>query len=295
MTPSLFVTGAGGYLGRRVLALADQAHDGRIVCLSRSGQPVPNASETIGGDLLDGESYASALKTCETVLHLAAATGKNPPAEYFRVNREGTRILLEQCRKAGVKRILHVSTIAVKFPHIEHYYYAQSKLQAEALVRESGLEYCIVRPTMIFGKGAPVLEGLSRLAGAPVVPLFGGGRAIVQPVFVDDLAKGLLSLLRASRFDGQTIDSGGPDVMTMKDLLVEIRQTVYGKPARLLPIPVGPLSAVLAILEKFMLPLLPVTAGQLTSFTSDGTAGTPHPGAGRMTTVREILRMAAAR
>ena len=195
-----------------------------------------------------------------------------------------------------MKRILHVSTIAVKFPRIEHYYYAQSKLQAEVLVRGSGLEYCIVRPTMIFGKGAPVLEGLSRLAGAPVVPLFGGGRAVVQPVFVDDLAKGLLSLLRAGQFNGQTIDFGGPDAMTMKELLVEIRQTLYGKPARMIPLPAGPFSAVLAILEKFMLPLLPVTAGQLTSFTSDGTAsGAPHPGADRMTTVREILRMAAAR
>ena len=85
MTRSLFVTGAGGYLGRRVLALADPMHDGRIVCLSRSGQPVANASETIGGDLLDGESYASALKTCETVLHLAAVLRGEPAQQRCRL------------------------------------------------------------------------------------------------------------------------------------------------------------------------------------------------------------------
>ena len=65
------------------------------------------------------------------MLHLAAVTGKNRPAEYFRVNREGTRALVDECRRRRVKRIIYISTIAAKFQDQRRYYYAQSKHQAE--------------------------------------------------------------------------------------------------------------------------------------------------------------------
>lgn len=296
MIGSLFVTGAGGYLGKRFLALAPGENQrDRMVCLARQAQPAGGWFETVRGDLTDGASYARSLRGCETVVHMAAATGKNPAAEYFRVNRGGTAALLEQCRAAGVKRILHISTIAASFPAIERYYYAQSKLAAEKLIHDSGLAYCIVRPSMIFGKNAPVLEGLARLAGAPWIPLFGGGRNKVQPVYVDDLARALWLVLQTGRFQNEVFEIGGPDILTMRELLTEISLAMHGKPARMLPVPAAPVSAVLGLLEPLLLPWLPLTAGQMTSFTADGsTDPSKSLDAGPRKAVREMLQLAAA-
>ena len=167
MTGSLFVTGGSGYIGRHLLRSLDSHRYSKIVYLSRAAPASAPSGEVIRADLLEGSAYAEALKGCDTVLHMAAVTGKSRPAEYFRVNREGTRMLIGECCRAGVRRFIYVSTIAVKFRDQHRYYYAQSKCQAEELVRSSGLQYTIVRPTMVMGKGAAVMEGLSRLACAP--------------------------------------------------------------------------------------------------------------------------------
>src|SRR5205823_14764221 len=78
------------------------------------GQPIPEVA-------FDG---------IDTVIHLAAATGRLPPEEYFATNVDGTRDLLGQCRRAGVRNFLFVSTIAARFPDLKHYPYAQSKRAA---------------------------------------------------------------------------------------------------------------------------------------------------------------------
>jgi nucleoside-diphosphate-sugar epimerase len=274
---SLFVTGGGGYIGCRLLASLDPARFSKIVCLTRSAAAgLPPHVNAIQADLLDAGTYAEALRGCDAVLHLAATTGKSRPEEYFRVNREGTRCLIQACRRAGVERFIHISTIAAKFRDQRRYYYAQSKLQAEELVRSSGLRYSIVRPTMVMGKGSPVLEGLSRMAAAPILPVFGSGRAQVQPVSVEDLVACLGEVLARGTFDGRTVEIGGPQVLSMEELLVKIRRAKGKGAGPVLHLPAGLIAASVGLLEKVLLPVLPFTAGQIASFVNDGTAA-PDP------------------
>src|SRR6266545_1445999 len=206
----LFITGGTGYVGARLVeALAPRS----MRCLVRN---VPAQTrrgiEFIRGDITETASYASALRGCDTVVHLAAITGKAPRAEYFRVNTEGTRRLVEETKRAGIKRFLHVSTIAVKFQDISRYPYAQSKREAENIVRESRLDYAIVRPTMIFGPGAPVFAGLAKIAAAPVMPVFGDGRTPVQPVWIGDVVSEIQQLLEGGAFGNRMVELGGADV-----------------------------------------------------------------------------------
>ena len=108
-------------------------------------------------------TYAAALAGCDTVVHLAAVTGKSRPETYFQVNREGTRALIGECKHAGTKRLLYISTIAAKFTNQHRYYYAQSKRQAEEAVSRGGLTLydCAAydgagqRVTRTGGPGAP--------------------------------------------------------------------------------------------------------------------------------------------
>jgi NADH dehydrogenase len=272
----LFLTGGTGYVGRHLLRALGAGDYGKIVCLSRGNPPdAPRNVEFIKADLLESAAYAPALTECDTVLHMAAVTGKSRPAEYFRVNREGTKALIGECRRAGVKRIIYVSTIAAKFRNQNRYYYAQSKRQAEELVATSGLRYTIVRPTIVMGKQAAVLEGLSRLASAPVLPIFGNGRALVQPVSVHDLAVCLSEILRGG-FEGRTLEIGGPQILSMEELLVKIRRARGRAAGPAIHLPAAFIAAAVGLVEGALLPVLPFTAGQIASFLNDGTAA-PDP------------------
>jgi len=299
MVPSIFVTGAGGFLGSHVVARLAQDKNRRIVCLIRGSAPegAPANVEYVRGDLLEPAGYAAGLGSCKAVLHMAAATGKCKRSEYLRVNRDGTEGLIRQARESGVTRFLFVSTVAAKFRDQYRYFYAESKQAAEAVVAQSGLRWTTVRPAMILGKHAPVLDSLARLAALPIVPVFGDGRVPVQPVFVDDLADCLVALLDQEKIcENAVVEIGGPEVLSIEELVLRIRSAA-GKPsAPVLHLPVGALARCLGWMEPFLLPLLPFTAGQLASFSNAGTTA-PHPWVAerqnRMSGIGEMLRSTA--
>lgn len=269
----LFLTGASGFLGRSLLSLPGLAKFEKVICLSRSrsAASVPANVDWLRGSLADSATYSAALTSADCVIHLAAATGKLPPTEYFAVNVEGTRRLVEQCKLAGVRNFVFVSSIAAGFPDQSRYFYAQSKLQAEEIIRQSGLRYAIVRPTTIFGPGSPVLAGLARLAALPVIPVFGRGATPVQPIAVDDLADFILRIVDNDLFRGETFDLGGRDVVSIEELLRKIHLLRHAN-AKALHMPMSLLLPALTLLELVAYPLLPITVGQLATFRFDGTA-----------------------
>jgi len=267
---NIFVTGATGFLGRRLLPrLADFD---RVVCLARcppADTPQKNI-EWLPGDLGDPAHLPDALRGCDAVLHLAALTGKARAEEYARVNVGGTQALLDAARSAGVPRFLHVSSVAVKFPDKSGYPYGQSKETAENLVRACGMPHAIVRPAIILGPGSPVWKGVAPLLKAPVMPIFGDGRTPVQPIHVDDVAEFLNQILRRDLFAGSLLELGGPEVLSFEELLQRAREKRSGKRAAVLHIPLGPLAALLSAMEPLLFPVLPITVGQLSSFRYSG-------------------------
>jgi NADH dehydrogenase len=292
---SLFLTGAGGFLGRHLLPrLRERGIE--VTCLVRR-PPGPQGVRSVVGDLTQPGPWEEALQDADAVLHAAAATGAASPEVHARVNGEGTAALVRRAAARGVGRFVFVSTVAVKFKDKRRYPYARAKQRAEEAVREGGIPWVIVRPTMIFGPGAPVLAGLRRLARLPVVPLFGGGRARVQPVDVSDLAELLAAVVDDGSLSGQVLEAGGPDVVSLADLLAVLRRLEGkgGKPPRTVRLPAAPVASLLWTLERAGL-RLPITAGQIATFVEDGVAeGTPWVPAQRIlrTPLREMLRAVA--
>lgn len=268
MSRPLFLTGARGFVGRHLLARL-RGRGAPVTCLVR-GEPGPGC---VVGDLRQPESWRHALEGIHTVLHVAAVTGTASEREHEAVNAEATSVLARNAAAAGVSRFVFVSTIAVTFADRSRYPYARAKERGEAAVRTAGVPWVIVRPTMVFGPGAPVLAGLRRLARLPVVPLFGGARARVQPVDVSDLAALLDAVVEDPTLSGEILEAGGPDVQVLADLLRVLRR-LEGKASRTLSIPAGPVTALLWRLERAGL-RLPLTAGQLATFVQDGLAR-PH-------------------
>ncbi len=275
---SLFITGGNGFVAGNLLRQLDPGRFHDVVCISRSEMDpellARSRARFLRADLADPSSYEKELASADCVIHLAAQTGKAPPREYFRVNVEGTRKLVETCRRLGVPRFLHVSSIAVKFPEKTRYFYAQSKEESEAIVRSSGLRFTIVRPTMILGRGSPVWTGLARLASLPVIPVFGEGRTKIQPIHVEDLVDFLMALVERDRFHGEILELGGPETISIEDFLRRPQERLRGGGSRVAHLPLGLVIPVLTVLEKLIYAALPITVGQLSSFRYDGTIET---------------------
>ncbi len=138
-----------------------------------------------------------------------------------------TRILLGAAREAGVRRVVHIS---VANPSAEsHLDYFAAKARAEAAVRESGLAWAIIRPTLVFGPGDILLNNIAWLIRrAPVFGIAALGDYRVQPVDVEDVAE--LSTWAAEQADNVTVDAAGPDIMTYTDLVEAIAIAVGRRP-----------------------------------------------------------------
>ncbi|MEO6709795.1 MAG: NAD(P)H-binding protein [Planctomycetota bacterium] len=268
----IFVTGASGLIGRALLeSLAVDALES-VRALTRQKRAEGGGVEWIEGDLGHVDFWASALEGCDSLLHLGACTGRASAEEHARINLEATRSLVRAARDARVKRMVFVSTIAAGYPELDRYPYAAAKREAEASVSASTLDWTIVRPTIVLGTAGgigPMLVGLARKRRTP---LFGAGLVRLQPIGARDTADLIIQALRDPTTLRETIDLGGPDVLTFTELLTRLRVAVGREPKGLLHLPLKPAMAAAWTFERLFGPRLPVLAGQLYAFRYDSTA-----------------------
>ncbi len=265
------MTGASGFVGRHLLRALDAAGASQVLCLTRNAGGLAaleawnDGWECISGDLLDPASYAARIPAGGCVVHLAAAVGKRPGRDYERVNVDGTRVLLETAAAAGAAHFVFASTIATTYPDLARYPYARSKRDAEDLVRAGSLPFTVLRPTIVLSEGSYALAALRRMAlrRRPIVP--GSGRVEVQPVSVNDVAR-VFFRAAVDRWPGETVDVGGPEVVSMERLLALIREAHELPPRAPIHVPIRAIRQFLALIEPLLGFMLPVTAGQLAAF-----------------------------
>jgi uncharacterized protein YbjT (DUF2867 family) len=149
------------------------------------------------------------------------------------------KALYSACEEKGVKRIVLISAISAR-PDVDTDY-ARTKLAGEKLLRESGLDWVILRPSLIIAKGSYGGTSLLRgLAGFPlVVPLAGDGSYAFSPLHAKDLAQAVRIVCETARYSQQTLEPAGPEVLSLKEILSRYR-TWLGFPAvPFLSIPMG--------------------------------------------------------
>lgn len=185
------ITGATGFVGQ---ALLDRAK-GDLRALARQPQNPRDKVEWIAGDLADKRALTKLLKGTEAVLHVAGVVNAPDQAGFEAGNVTGTMNVIEAAKKAGVPRLIFVSSLSAREPDLS--LYGASKARAERLVMASGLDWTIVRPSAIYGPRDAEMFELFRLAKWGVMPVpRKGGRASL--IHVDDLARLLLALVPGS-------------------------------------------------------------------------------------------------
>ena len=208
----ILITGGTGVMGRALIKGLNK----NIRVLTLPDDPNARAvtdADIIYGDVSESDTIQGCCENVETVYHLAAVIISFNDEIYTQVNLEGTRNVVNEAVKAGVQHFIYISSASVVYPKTTAY--SRSKRQAEKIVRESGLNYTIVRPTLVYDYEGSVEFDifLDYLRLFPVVPFIGSGRAIKRPVFVEDVIAGLISLHGNPVSYGKTYNlSGGEEI-----------------------------------------------------------------------------------
>jgi NADH dehydrogenase len=234
----ILVTGGAGKMGRRLAAaLAQRGNRVRILCLPGDSAPAESGIEIAFGDITRKETLPPALAGVETVFHLAAIVlSPGKPEAFQAVNAEGTRNMVEAAEAAGAPHFIYVSSISVAYPISNAY--SRSKLQGEDWVKRSRLRHTIVRPTLAYEDGgAAEFMGLVRhLSRGPVVFLPAGGRARKNPVHIEDLVSGFLSLPGNAKAFGKTYVFCGGETLSLREMS-RILLAYMGRPKPIVGVP----------------------------------------------------------
>jgi NADH dehydrogenase len=212
----LLVTGPGR-LGRPLIAeLHRRRITGTVLHRSASNDDLPPGWRSLRADVTRPETLAGACTGCDQVLHLAAVTHSNRSGRYTEVNATGTRNLVAEARRAGVQRFTLVSTRAISPSGGA---YSRSKIQAEEIVRDSGLAWNILRPAEVYGAGG---EGIStlieRCRQGRWVPVAGDGSPRLAPVYIDDVIDGICRAVITPSHGGVHV-LAGPEEMSYRQLI----------------------------------------------------------------------------
>jgi NADH dehydrogenase len=221
------VTGGSGFIGSHLVPLLlDSGHEIRVI--GRGARPVtlPQGLSMTFGDVITGEGLEEAFKDADAVVSLVAVIRNRGVQTFTSVNAEGTAHVVDAARQAGVRRLVHLSAIGADpdpaFP------YLFSKWQGEQWVRGSGLEWVILRSSVVFGERDGFFSQLAKALSlpAPFLVIPGDGTAAFQPISADDLGRCLLAAVEDGDRSGKTYEIGGPEQMTLEQITLAVAEAI---------------------------------------------------------------------
>jgi len=187
---TLAVTGGTGFVGSHLLRLAlAEGYDVRA--LTRGWKPPEDEIAWVDGALDRPETLVKLCTGADAVIHVAGSINARSRAEFETVNVGGTANTIDAARKAGVRRFIHISSLAAREPQLSDY--GWSKARSERLVAASGVDWTIVRPPAVYGPGDRETLELFKMARRGFVALPPKGRFSV--IHVEDLCRLILALL----------------------------------------------------------------------------------------------------
>jgi uncharacterized protein YbjT (DUF2867 family) len=249
----ILVLGAAGFIGRHILAaLIGAGHE--VIGAVRHPAEIEAAFPAVAFfacDLardVDPEVWRPRLAGIDVVVN-AAGLLSGPDMEAVHVT--GPAALYRAAAAAGVKRLVLISAISAR-ADIETDY-ARTKLASELVLRESGLPWTLLRPSLVYAKGSYGGTSLLRgLAGLPfLVPLPGDGGYAFNPIHADDLARLVREACESDRFAGVVLEPMGPDAMSLKQLIGAYRDWLGFGRARYLPVPLPIMRFIAKLGDRF--------------------------------------------
>jgi uncharacterized protein YbjT (DUF2867 family) len=265
------VFGGGGFIGRYVCEQLFE-HDVRVRVVTREPrhanfiQPLAQVGQFgfVRADVTKPETVRHAVEGASAVINLVGAF-KNMRA----VHVEGARNIAEAANEVGANALVHISAIGADGS--SEAIYARTKGEGEQAVRKAFPNATIIRPSIVFGAEDKLTNRLAGMARLPALPVI-APNCRFQPIFVEDLAKAITeATVDTDTHGGKTYELGGPQVLTMRALTVEILKAA-GRDPELVDVP-GPVASAISYLG--FLPGAPLTRDQWLMLQHDNVADGP--------------------
>lgn len=225
----ILITGATGLIGRHLIkALMTTSYQVRCFIAPSHTKHLPwdtdapNAPELIIGTLLDEEILFQALVGVHVIIHLESGQWWANARQLERIELVGTRNLIAAARANRIGRIITISHIG-STPS-SAFTVLRIKGQQEAIIRDSGLAYTIIRCGLVFAPDDAFINHLAMSMSLNPVFMFmaGQGEVVIHPLFIDDLIKAILVALERIETVDETFNIGGAEYITYEDLLITI-------------------------------------------------------------------------
>jgi NADH dehydrogenase len=247
----ILVTGATGFVGREVLRQVHVAgHSARILVrdVKAASDRLPRPHSVVEfhrGDVTEARSLEGAVAGCDAVIHLVGIISEFGRVTFDRLHVEATRNMVASAQAQGVARFIHMSALGTRPEAASRYH--QTKWAAEEMVRGSGLDYTIFRPSLIYGAEDHFVNQFGRMSRwLPFLPVMGQGTNRMQPVAVEIVAQCFVQALTRPETVGQTYDLCGPERLTFEQILESILGACRRKRFKVhVPLPLARLQAAL--------------------------------------------------
>jgi len=274
----ILVTGATGFSGSRIVArLAQQGARPRAMARSREAAQsrLPSEGvEVVIADTTRPETLPPALEGVETIIHCAFITADRKPGpgvNYYETNTTGTRNLIAAAKSAKAIRIVELGGLGTQPGRSGSY--METRYLADEAIKQSGLAWSILGPSIQFGKGAAFFSGLADLIkSVPLVtPVVGSGNQRFQPIWVEDVVTCILKMAQEPwTYDGKVVEVGGPEIYTYNEML-DMLMEALGKRRIKAPGPM-PIAKLAATAMTALLAKPPITPAAIELFEFKNTA-----------------------
>lgn len=239
---NVLLTGANGFIGRYLLATLIGAGHRVIPAVRRPAETdaLLPAPASIAVDLnrdIRLQDWTPRLIGVDAVVNCAGILHGRPGQSIRAIHAAAPKALFAACQEAGVKRVVQISAISAE--DAAGTAYASTKREADKFLAETGLDWVVLRPSLIYAEGAYGGTALFRaLAALPfAIPVIGRGDHLFQPIHVDDLCETVLRILDQPSIRRVVIDPVGPEALTLRQILIDLRRWLGFPPAPVVEIP----------------------------------------------------------
>ncbi len=267
----VFIVGGSGFVGTNLTQyLIEQGH--QVTVGSRQGSTHLRGSRYVVVDAAKNQGLTEAFQgqNFEAIIYLVGIIRENRRQSFEQAHVDGVRNTLNAAKAAGIKRFVHMSALGATKGTGSGYF--ESKADGEALVQASGLNWTILRPSLIFGMGddffGNVLKGLVKTP-LPFIPLIGNGRFPFRPIWIGDVAAAFEQSLTNPKTIQRSYSLVGPKEYSFRNLLAQVRDNLDSRKP-FLSVPLWLMDLVVPIMSK--LPFSPITQDQYIMLKSGNTA-----------------------
>jgi NADH dehydrogenase len=255
----IFITGGTGFVGGHVVRdLLQRGHNVRLLMHKRS-------TECEGVEQVEGDvtlPFEAAAAGCDAFINLVGIIREFPSrgVTFEKLHVQATENSIAAARHSGIRRFIQMSALGTRPNAVSQYH--RTKFRAEELVRSSGLDWTILRPSLIYGpKDAFITMLAGQLRLAPVMPVIGSGSYRLQPIHADDVARCCSLALEMPETFGQSYELCGNNRMGYEELLDAVAAAMGRKPPFKPHLPLGIMQRIIPVMQQ--LPQFPITSDQL--------------------------------